>query len=180
MGCATHNVLTMSYSLPTEKYDSPEKVNAFNEALLERVRSMPGVRAVALGSMVPGAGHGEDDAFTIPEHPPVAPGIPQPDALYRTAGPRYFSALHIPLLEGRFFTAADRTGRPKAVIISRMPAQQYFPSEKPLGKRLHVVPYGNADYEIVKSLPTRPIRLVSHPTRRCISLCSTGKVVWEG
>ena len=59
VGCATDNVLTMGYSLPAKKYDSPEKVNAFNEALLERVRAMPGVRAAGLGSIVPGAGAGE-------------------------------------------------------------------------------------------------------------------------
>jgi putative ABC transport system permease protein len=149
VGCATDNVLTMSYSLPEKKYDSPEKVNAFNEMLLEQVRVMPGVRAAALGSMVPGAGAGEDDTFTIPEHPPIAPGPALPDALYRTADPGYFSALYIPLLKGRFFTSQDRAGRPKTVILSRLLAQQYFPGENPVGKHLHVVPYGNADYEIV-------------------------------
>jgi putative ABC transport system permease protein len=149
VGCATDNVLTMSYSLPAKNYDSPEKVNAFNEALLEQVRAMPGVRAAALGSIVPGAGAGEDDIFTIPEHPPIAPGTPQPDALYRTVDPGYFSALQIPLMKGRFFTSDDRAGRPKTVIISRLLAQQYFPGENPLGKHLHVVPYGNADSEII-------------------------------
>jgi putative ABC transport system permease protein len=58
VGCVTDNVLTMSYSLPAKKYASPEKVNAFNETLLERVRAMPGVRAAGLGSIVPGAGAG--------------------------------------------------------------------------------------------------------------------------
>jgi putative ABC transport system permease protein len=149
VGCATGDVLTMSYSLPAKKYDSPEKVNSFNESLLERVRTMPGVRAAALASMVPGAGPGEDDIFTIPEHPPITPGAALPDALYRTVDPRYFSALQIPLLNGRFFTAGDRAGRPKTVIISRLLARQYFPGEDPLGKHLHVVPYGNTDYEIV-------------------------------
>jgi putative ABC transport system permease protein len=149
VGCATDNVLTMSYSLPAKKYDGPEKANSFNETLLEQVRTMPGVRAAGLGSTVPGTGAGEDDIFTIPEHPRVAPGTPQPDALYRTADPGYFSTLQIPLLKGRFFTSDDRAGRPKSVIISRLLAQQYFPSENPLGKHLHVVPYGNADYEIV-------------------------------
>jgi putative ABC transport system permease protein len=124
-------------------------VNAFNERLLERVRTMPGVRAAALGSTVPGAGHGEDDAFTIPEHPPIATGTPLPDALFWTVDPGYFRALQIPLLRGRFFSSDDRAGHPKAVIISRLLAQQYFPGEDPLGKHLHVVPYGNADYEIV-------------------------------
>ena len=150
VGCSTNNVLTMSYSLPDKKYDGPEKTNAFNETLLGRVRSMPGVLTAALGSNVPGDGPGEDDIFTIPEHPPIAPGAALPDALYRKVDPGYFSALQIPLLKGRLFTSSeDRAGRPKTVIISRLLTQQYFPGENPLGKHLHVVPYGNADYEIV-------------------------------
>jgi predicted permease len=149
VGCATDNVLTMSYGLSAKRYGSPEKVNAFNETLLERVRAMPGIRAAGLGSFVPGAGAMEDDVFTIPEHPPIAPGAVLPDALYRTADPGYFSALQIPLLSGRFFTSDDRTGRPKTVIISRQLAQQYFPGENPLGKHLHVSSHSDADYEVV-------------------------------
>ena len=149
VGCTTDNVLTMGYSLPAKSYESPEKVNTFNEALLTRVRSMPGVLAAALGSGVPAEGPGEDDIFTIPEHPPIAPGAAPPDGIFRTASPGYFSALQIPLVKGRFFTSEDRAGRPKTVIISRLLAQQYFPGENPLGKHLHVVPYGNANYEII-------------------------------
>ncbi len=149
VGCVTDNVLTMSYSLPGEKYDSPEKVNAFNEMLLERVRAMPRVRAAALGSVVPGARPGEDDDFTIPEHPPIAPGSSLPDALYRTADPGYFSALQIPLLNGRFFTRADRVGHPNTIIVSQQLAQQYFPGENPLGKHLIVAARGEDDYQIV-------------------------------
>src|SRR3984885_11444023 len=149
VGCATDNVLTMGYSLPANKYDSPEKLNAFNETLLERVRVLPGVRAVALGSRLPGAGAGEDDSFTIPEHPPIAPGSALPNALYRVADPGYFSALQIPLLSGRFFTSDDRAGRSKTIIISRQLAEQYFPNENPLGKHLHVPAKDDADYRIV-------------------------------
>jgi predicted permease len=149
VGCATDNVLTMGYSLPANKYDSPEKLNAFNEILLERVRVLPGVRAVALGSRLPGAGAGEDDSFTIPEHPPIAPGSALPNALYRVADPGYFSALQIPLLSGRFFTSDDRAGRSKTIIISRQLAEQYFPNENPLGKHLHVPAKDDADYRIV-------------------------------
>jgi predicted permease len=148
-GCLTDDVLTMGYSLPAQKYDTPEKVNAFNESLLERVRATPGIRAAALGSILPGAGYGGDDVFTIPEHPPIVSGAPLPDALYRRADPGYFSALQIPLLSGRFFTSADRTGRPKTVIISHRLAEQYFPDENPLGRHLHVPARDNSDYEIV-------------------------------
>jgi putative ABC transport system permease protein len=149
VGCVTDNALTMSYSLPTKKYDSPDKVNAFNETLLQRVRSLPGVRAAALSSMIPGAGSGGDDIFTILEHPPVAPGATLPDALFRTVDPGYFGALQIPLLSGRFFTSHDRSGQPKTVIISHRLAQQYFSGQNPLGNHLHVPARANADYEIV-------------------------------
>jgi predicted permease len=148
VGCATNNVLTMSYSLPAKKYDTPAKVNAFNETLLEQVRALQGVRAAGLGFMVPGAGYGGDDVFTIPEHPPVAAGATLPDALNRTADPAYFSALQIPLLRGRFFTRHDRDGQPKTVIISQQLAKEYFPGENPIGQHLHVE-RRHADYEVV-------------------------------
>jgi putative ABC transport system permease protein len=149
VGCVTDHVLTMSYGLPSSKYDTPEKKNAFNEALLERVRTMPGVRAATIGSMIPGAGYGGDNIFTIPEHPPIPPGSALPDARNRVVDPGYFSALQIPLLQGRFFTDADRIGRPKTVIIDRLLAQRYFPGENPLGKHLHVQARDNAEFEVV-------------------------------
>lgn len=149
LGCTTGNVLTMGYSLPATKYSTPATVNAFNESLLDKVRALPGVRAVAVGSVVPGAGALEDDIFTIKEHPPLSAGAALPDAMYRLASPDYFTTLQIPLLSGRFFTRDDRDGRPKTVIINKRLARQFFPNENPIGRHLHVVPYGDSDYEIV-------------------------------
>ena len=138
VGCATDNVLTMSYSLPKEKYDKADKVNAFNESLLARLSTLPGIRAVSLGSTLPGNSWGGDDVFTIPEHPPVKPGAELPDALNRLADPGYFTGLGIPLLQGRFFTMQDRDDHANKVIISHQLARQYFPGENPLGRHLVV------------------------------------------
>ncbi len=149
VGCVTAKVLTLDYNLPAQKYGSPEKANAFNETLLERVRSLPGVRGVALGSALPGEGYGGDNVFTIKEHPQLKPGALLPDALTRWADPAYFSALQIPLLNGRFFTNDDRLDRAKKVIISSLLAKQYFPGENPLGKSLHVPARHDSDYEVV-------------------------------
>jgi putative ABC transport system permease protein len=149
VGCVTENVLTLSYSLPAQKYSSPDKVNAFNESLLEKLRAMPGVRAVALGSMLPGEGNGGDDVFTVKEHPPLKPGDVLPDALTLWADPGYFGALQIPLLKGRFFTSEDRLDRARKVVISSLLARQYFPGEDPVGKYLHVPAHNNADYQVV-------------------------------
>jgi putative ABC transport system permease protein len=149
VGCVTNNVLSLDYSLPEKKYATPEKVNIFNEALLEKLRALPGIRAVALGSILPGEGNGGDDMFTIKEHPPLKPGELLPDALVRAADPGYFSALQIPLLQGRFFTGDDRLDRAKKVVISSALARQYFPGENPIGKSIHVPALKDADYEIV-------------------------------
>jgi predicted permease len=151
VGCGTQNLLTMNYSLPAQKYDTPEKVNAFNETLLEQLRSMPGVRAAGLGMVLPGAGWRDDDVFTIPEHPPLKPGAELPDALYREADPGYFSALRIPVIQGRFFTNDDRLDRADKIIVDQQLARKYFPGESPLGKHLHVPAHQSkiSNYEIV-------------------------------
>ena len=130
-------------------------MNAFNEALLERVRTIPGVRAAALGNTVPGAGYWGDYVFTVKEHPPLKAGEDPPDALMRWADPGFFSALGIPLESGRFFTSDERGARSYKVIVSRQLVRQYFPGDNPIGKHLHVPAHFHAgapndvDYEIV-------------------------------
>lgn len=155
LGCVTQNVLTLQYSLPDKKYDMPEKANAFNEALLGRLRALHGVRSVALGNTVPGAGYWGDFVFTVKEHPPLAAGEDLPSAVARWADPGYFSALGIPLVNGRSFTSDERGSRSYKVIVSRQLAQRYFPADDPIGKHLRVPAHPHpqtqdeADYEIV-------------------------------
>jgi predicted permease len=155
VGCVTENILTLKYSLPEKKYDTPEKVNIFNEALLERVRSIPGVRSAALGNTLPAAGYWGDFVFTVKEHPPLKAGEDLPEGLVRWSDPGYFSALGIPLVNGRFFTNDERVARSYKVIVSHQLVRQYFPSDSPIGKHLHVPAHAHAgapidvDYEIV-------------------------------
>jgi putative ABC transport system permease protein len=154
VGCVTENMLTLRYSLPEKEYGTPEKVNAFNEALLERVRTIPGVRTAALGNALPSAGYWGDDVFTVKEHPPLKTGEDLPDALTRWADPGYFRALGIPLVSGRFFTSDERDARSYKVIVSRQLVRQYFPGDNPIGKHLQVPAHAHAgsndvDYEVV-------------------------------
>jgi putative ABC transport system permease protein len=138
MGCVVDNVLTLQYSLPGKKYDTAEMSNAFNEALLARVRAMPGVRCAALGTTVPGTGYWGTDEFTVKEHPRFKGSEHLPDALTRWVDPGYFSALGIPLVSGRFFTRDERIERSYKVILSRQFVRQYFAGEDPIGQHLHV------------------------------------------
>ena len=151
LGCTTDNVLTMAFSLPVKQYTTPEQRVVFTEDLLDRLRRLPGVRAVGLGTVVPGRGWGGDELFTIPEHPaPDQEHNINVDALTRMVDPGYFSALQIPLIEGRFFDIQDRLDRADRVIVSRQLARQFFPGESVVGKHLSVEWNGKtAPYEIV-------------------------------
>jgi predicted permease len=149
IGCVTDRVLTLTYSLPDQKYGTPEKMNAFNESLLARLRTQPGVQAVALGTTLPDGGYGGDDIFHVVEHPPIHPGDALPDALYRRADPDYFKALEIPLLSGRYFTSADRGDHGYKIIVSQTLVREYFPGENPVGKHINVPMWGKENYEIV-------------------------------
>jgi predicted permease len=137
LGCATDGVLTMRFGLPEIQYDKAEKIVAFHESLLERVRNLPGVVAAGLVSTAPGAGYESSRLFSIPEHP--FSGEPRNwDAMRRTADPGYFNAIQIPVLQGRVFTTQERLDRSNYVVISKLLADQYFPGESPLGKHIKV------------------------------------------
>ncbi len=141
LGCAMHHVLTMQYSLPEKQYDTPAKIVAFHEALLQQVRHMPGVVAAGLVSTAPGAGWQSDEIFTIDGRPVPANPLAD-DALVRTADPGYFRALQIPLIRGHFFTEEERLENNKYVVISRAFAEQYFHGEDPVGQQIRISRYG--------------------------------------
>ena len=155
VGCITRNTLTLEFSLPGKQYDTPEKVNAFFEGILQRVRGIPGVQAAALGNDLPAAGYWGDDVFSVKERAPIPAGEDIPEGLIRWADPGYFSALGIPLVEGRFFTSDERAARSYKVIVSQGLARKYFSGDNPIGKHMHVPAHAhagapdNVDYEIV-------------------------------
>jgi predicted permease len=164
LGCVTDHVLTIKYGLPEKQYETREKVVAFHESLLERVRRLPGVHAAGLVSTPPGGGYEGDDVFTIPERPSDKFNL-QYDAIYRSVDPGYFSALQIPLISGRFFTDQERLTHDHYVIVSKQLASQFFSGDSPLGKHLKVA-WGSKpeDFEIIGVVGDTPFD-VTQPTK---------------
>ena len=134
-GFQPHGVITAGLALPDTQYDKPEKQIAFFRDVLDRLSSAPGVTSAGAGSPLPFTGANYSASFQI-EGLPVAPGDPGPWGNVRYVTPGYFTALRIPLLKGRLFTDADRSGSQAVAIIDENMARQYWPNEDPLGKRL--------------------------------------------
>ncbi len=148
LGCDTHNVLTMQFSLPDVQYDTPAKRTAFFVQLLDRLHAIPGVKTAGLSTALPGQGYGGDAGFSILEHPTGTQFVL--NAMIRAVDPGYFQAIGIPLLSGRIFEERERL-QPGllTVIVSQSFARQYFPNENPLGKHIRTNILGDANFEIV-------------------------------
>lgn len=144
VGCVTDDVLTMRIALPNARYGTPEVRANFYDALLTRVRALPGVEAATFATMVPGEGYWGDWGFSIPEHPPQ-PGRGM-SAIMRFADSSYFSALGIHILRGRTFDDGKRLDRADEVVISELLAKTYYPGEDPIGKHLKL---GDASPEVI-------------------------------
>ncbi len=117
------------------KYSDAAKSNALYQAVLERMRALPGVKSVALTQGLPPNGQACCEGFRIQGHP-LAAGQVNPAVSTPTVSPDYFRTLGIPLLRGRYFTEHDNASSPPVVIITDTMARHYFPDEDPVGKHL--------------------------------------------
>ncbi|HEX8652691.1 MAG TPA: ABC transporter permease [Pyrinomonadaceae bacterium] len=137
-GFNTENVLTMVVRLPDSKYKEDPQFVAFFRQAMERIRTLPGVRAVGMVNYLPlYGGLGSATGFTIEGRPAPPPGE-EPSTNVRVTDADYFSAMGIPLLRGRNFTDLETSEARRVILISESLAQQHFPGEEPLGKRLSV------------------------------------------
>jgi putative ABC transport system permease protein len=136
LGYESRALFTARFELPWRKYNNRDKIDVFAKALLDKVRALPGVQNVALSSNGPLMG-GWQTGFWREENP-----RPQPSDMLNSdlevVGGDYFSTLNVPLLRGRTFNERDTKDSPRVIIIDQAMAEQYFPGEDPIGKRLGV------------------------------------------
>ncbi len=134
-GFQPHGVMSAALSLPQAGYDNSEKQITFFRAVLDRLSSEPGVKSAGAGFPLPFTGTNSSSSFSI-EGRPTGRGDPGPWGDVRYVTPGYFTALGIPLVKGRLFADPDRQGSQAVAIIDENMAQQYWPNEDPIGKRL--------------------------------------------
>jgi predicted permease len=121
--------------LPQAKYDSPEKLTAFQDQLLARMRALPGVTTAALTSNLPFSGSNNQGSYSIDGYTPPT-GQPGPHGMIRQVSPDYFKAIGITLLRGRTLTERDTRNAPDVVVIDRYLADRYWPGKDPIGQHI--------------------------------------------
>ncbi len=124
-------IVTAEINLTGPQYDTlPARRIAYWDAALTAMRTLPGVTAAGAGNWIPLGFAGS--SFIEVE------GLDQPGAGagYRVVTDGYFSAMQIPLLQGRTLVPADEMGTPRVGVVNRAMAERYWPGEDPIGKRV--------------------------------------------
>ena len=118
---------------------------AFVNALLERIRALPGVRAAGVGSMLPPADAPLQISFVSPENDADS-RAGSITLSFGTVTAGYFAALGAPLRQGRRFEASDLVAAVSPVILSETAARfVHRPHEDPVGRPM---PWDLAPFEI--------------------------------
>lgn len=132
LGVRPENILTFSVQLPIGRYGDPQQRARFHREYQARIAALPGVRAAAAISRLPATGTYHSWGVRRTERAPFTA------TQQRVIEGPYFEAAGVPLLAGRTFGSEDEARAPHRIVISQELARQVFPSEDPIGQRLHV------------------------------------------
>ncbi|MGO8732032.1 MAG: ABC transporter permease [Terriglobia bacterium] len=132
-GFNADGVLTAYLTLPEESYAKPGQRVSFFRAAVERIRTLPNVKAASMVSHLPFSYSKSGGAVTIEGAPPLRPGE-KLIVFERSIDPDYFWTMGVRLLRGRFFDGRDPDRTPVAIINEAM-ARRCWPNQDPVGKR---------------------------------------------
>jgi putative ABC transport system permease protein len=137
LGFRPDHTLAASYGLPRNQYATQTAIDTFNHELLRRLQQLPGVKSVGLTSFLPASGNNNNSVFVAEGY--VAPKDSGLDlATTISVEGDYFQAMGIPLLHGRFLTEDDKEGAQLVIVVNRKLAEQSWPGQDPIGKRLRL------------------------------------------
>jgi predicted permease len=139
-------VLSLSVS-PPSAYDAPAS-RRFWRALLDRVRTLPGVQSAGAIHLLPLGLSNWVNAFLI-EDRPLPEGDPPREIDWRSTTPGYFETLRIPLVRGRLFTEQEHEAAAWVVVINETAAKRYFPGEDPIGRRVRTPTFEGNDWATI-------------------------------
>ena len=135
-GFNTRGVQDTAIDLVSAGY-TPARAQTFQDALLERVRSLPGVESAAFARMTP-LSYVSSASAPIVVDGYTPPPEESPTVEYNEVGDDYFVTMGIPLVAGREFTRADDEKAALVAVVNETMTQRYWQGRSPLGERLQL------------------------------------------
>ena len=151
LGFSTESMVVGTVRLDEAKYDRA-RTQEFYRGLSERLAALPGVQSASLVDDMPVTFMGgRRSSIEIEGYQPGAGEDMQIAAVL--AGPRYFTNMKVPFVQGRDFDDRDREGAPCVAIVNEAFGEKYFRGSNSLGK--HLMKDGGAP-----NAPTIPCEIV--------------------
>ncbi|MGC0774734.1 MAG: ABC transporter permease [Candidatus Acidiferrum sp.] len=137
-GFNPNNVLTFELALNGHRYGDKQTIEKTYRQLWSALEQIPGVVAIGGTTALPLSQSFSWTPITVEGRTPL-PGEKFLNADARVVGGKYFSAMEIPLRSGRFFNAEDIEGKSPVVLVDEFMAEQLWPGQDAVGKRIHMV-----------------------------------------
>lgn len=137
-GFDTQNLLTMTISLPNNKFEWRHNV-VFSRQVIGSIEAMPEVRDAAVIQGVPMRAGSFFTSFSIEGRPDTP--VDRPSGRIRVVSPGYFGVMNIPILSGRDYDEHDEVGEVgslPSVIVNRTLAERCWPGQDAVGKRVRM------------------------------------------
>lgn len=135
-GYGVDHILTADVILPASRYARDEQRALFHQRALEKIETLPGVRAAGLISSLPLKAQAWGDY--INEEGETRPRAERPLAHFRFVSERYFETMGVVLRAGRFPSRTDRSH--KVALISESAARNVWPGENSIRKLIRIIP----------------------------------------
>ncbi|HXT31156.1 MAG TPA: ABC transporter permease [Vicinamibacterales bacterium] len=145
-GFNSARVLSGQISLPVRTYPDTPARRQFVDRLMQALERQPGISAAGLVTNVPFSGRDIKSAITVEGWRP-APGDSVRGHYGYGVGGRYFAAMGMPLVEGRFLEPGDIQRGDRLVVVDEDFAGRYWPGGSALGHRLFAGPRAGSDAE---------------------------------
>jgi predicted permease len=132
----TRQILSARFHLPDSRYPDADARMRFLNRLSAQLRALPGVSQAAIVNSPPEMGSMWRD-IEIEGRAPVDVKH-RPNAGFLVQLPGYFTAINLPLQQGRDFDDNDGLKGKEAAIASRDFAEKFWPREQAIGKRFRI------------------------------------------
>jgi putative ABC transport system permease protein len=155
LGFAPHGLITFWTPPTPARGRNPIALASFNAALLDRLRSLPGVQKVSATNVLPLTGRNN---FPVERagHPDQSIGGME----VRMVMPGYFEAMGIPILHGRAFDIHDSSLSPPVILVNETVARRWWRRDNPLGDRVIPCRFQGKDLDGCKDSPREVVGVV--------------------
>jgi len=138
LGIRQDHLLRGRIYLPPVRYTNPGVRTRFCDDFATRVRALPGVIEATVTTVYP-PNNGWTQMLVIPGDP-VTRIQDIPSAQFGVVDQHFLRTLGIPLIRGRDFAESDSATSPPVALISEEFKRQYFATEDPIGRKIHIGP----------------------------------------